>query len=70
MKNTGICPKCGSNSVIVTNQLIQRGLRSNFAPLNYICTQCGYVEVWVEEKDILRLKKLRWSLHPGKENKD
>lgn len=62
MKNTGICPKCGSGRIarIPDNGKYANGnsiyLRSTVALLGripviqYVCCDCGYVEEWVEAK--------------------
>lgn len=65
MKNTGICPKCGSARItrIPDNGRYANGnniyLRSTVALLGRIpviryCCECGYVEGWVEEKKELK----------------
>lgn len=59
MKNTGLCPKCGSTDV-------HRALHSNannIRPVaslssavvyttHYVCRVCGYVEEWVKPEEI------------------
>ena len=60
MKNTGLCPKCGSREILrVPDQPGRYASGSNlyttrFTLLGkipvilYVCRDCGYVEHWVE----------------------
>lgn len=62
MKNTGLCPKCGSDRItrIPDNGRYAGGnniylrctaaLRGRIPVIRYVCCGCGYVEEWVEEK--------------------
>lgn len=62
MKNTGKCPKCGSENVvripdhpnshasgnnIYTTTITLAG---KIPVIRYVCCDCGYVENWVETK--------------------
>lgn len=60
MKNTGICPKCGSRRVIRVPDHPRRHASGNniytttltlagkVPVIRYVCRDCGYVENWVE----------------------
>jgi predicted nucleic-acid-binding Zn-ribbon protein len=66
MKNSGKCPKCSGTSVE------PMGFHSNVAlnfptyylgdmvvPKLYICTNCGYGEIWIDqEKDLSDIRKV------------
>ncbi len=60
MKNTGRCPKCASNEIRVSRRrtwatMIQLN-RTVFGAVYtswFICTSCGFVETWVENKSDL-----------------
>ena len=43
MKNTGMCPKCGSSDV-KENQL--GGMNAMWAGRIYRCEDCGFSEIW------------------------
>ena len=62
----GKCPKCESTQIIKYNLSAQpwrnRSLfQSIFSPLThpmmYICENCGYLEEYINKKDINKLKK-------------
>lgn len=59
MKNTALCPKCGSRNVVRVPDDAHRYLSNSIAitkvvwvdrvPVaRYVCCDCGYVEDWVE----------------------
>jgi len=61
MKNTGKCPKCGSDTVIRVPDDAHRYLANSICitrlaivkriPVaRYVCRECGYVEDWVENR--------------------
>jgi predicted nucleic-acid-binding Zn-ribbon protein len=55
---SGICPKCEAKEVhLYTNLSAELSINVGFlsaANLNYyICTNCGYVELFVQEKSVL-----------------
>lgn len=70
MKNTRICPKCGSSDIIVvdgyagaygTGNNIMTGM-SIFSAVNvnrYICCSCGFTEEWIDKGDIEKVKESR-----------
>lgn len=43
MKNSGVCPKCGSKNV-KENQL--GGMNAMWAGRIYRCEECGFSEIW------------------------
>jgi predicted RNA-binding Zn-ribbon protein involved in translation (DUF1610 family) len=67
MKNSGKCPKCGSTAIArkrgspVLNSWFR--ISVNITSLDiwvtkFICTECGFVEDWIEnEKDLKRFKE-------------
>ena len=63
MKNTNICPKCGGNKVLPVKDVMgERGIQlvlgwlSSVPVTRYVCTGCGYVESWVDDKHLPELK--------------
>jgi len=61
MKNTGKCPKCGSDTVIRVPDDAHRYLANSICitrlatvkripVVRYVCRDCGYVEDWVENR--------------------
>ncbi len=51
----GICPKCEAKDVHVSNGTsvevsVRLGAFSSASVLYYICTACGYVEMFIENK--------------------
>lgn len=76
MKDSKICPKCQGNSIYTDASLSKAGDRCYF-PISswsklfvdvYVCTDCGYVEEYVSErelKDQKTMDKLRenWKKH-------
>ena len=65
MKTTGVCPKCASTDLRVLRQrtwssLIPTGLTVFQAVYTskFICTSCGYVETWIEnKKDLAKIQQ-------------
>ena len=59
MKNTGKCPKCGTDNILSFQShsdfnLIRLGLFSGPVLLRrFVCGQCGFVESWVENSEDL-----------------
>ena len=81
MRQSGKCPKCGSSEVY-SNRHMGRWVRggsywSNTIPVtgmsngvleNYICTDCGYMEVYLAEPDKLNKVRKQWTrVNPGYE---
>ncbi len=71
MKNTKICPKCGSNDILRIPDQPNRHASGNniytttvtlfgkIPVIRYVCCKCGYVENWVEqEEELQKLKKV------------
>ena len=68
MKNTGVCPKCGGQEIVVMRGNLNdgsdprvriKGLLSSkpqyFVPVNrYLCCACGYLESWVNSEEFVR----------------
>ncbi len=57
MKNTGVCPKCGSDRLVaikgrLTDE-IPVGMLRSVRPLRLICGGCGYTEQWIESAEDL-----------------
>lgn len=73
----GRCPKCGSCAVYCGDGIpLKSGpFGSNSIPVtmtaiaaldNYVCTECGYVERYVADKDRLAQIAARWRpIHPA-----
>ena len=70
MKNTKICPKCGSSEILRFNGSCGAyGAGNNmflgttvFSAINvnrYVCTDCGFTEEWIDKKDLAAVKKSR-----------
>lgn len=71
MKNTGKCPKCGNDDIIMiegytgahgagNNIMIGMTVWSAVPVDRYICGSCGFSEEWIREEDI---EKCRNSYH-------
>ena len=63
MKNTKLCPKCGSGDIIrIDGHTGAYGTGNNiplgvtvFSSVNvnrYICCRCGYTEEWIDQRDL------------------
>lgn len=68
MKNIRVCPKCGSNHIVSPRYTVAPKNTGAFdsVPLGaftaarihrYICTDCGYVEFWIEQPDLDQVRK-------------
>lgn len=59
MKTTGKCPKCGTTQIVAipsalgTYNDIKVDLLHTASVTRYICTGCGYLEQYVEDKKAL-----------------
>ena len=70
MKNTNICPKCGSKEIYTDSKKAadKRSDRGHIRLSNsawivmivdiHVCTACGYLEEFITEKDLKDPKKL------------
>jgi predicted RNA-binding Zn-ribbon protein involved in translation (DUF1610 family) len=80
VKTTGQCPKCGSTEILRVPG--SSGLRESTNPLplaglvggsvwvdRHACSNCGYVENWVNEGDLERLRA-RLSTFRGRRHPD
>ena len=63
MKNTKTCPKCGGNHILRVEDLggdrginLVLGWFSVVPVARYVCTDCGYVESWVDPQFLDELK--------------
>lgn len=67
MKNSRICPKCGSNEIVVVdgfagaygtgnNIMVGATIFSAVKVDRYVCCDCGFSEEWIRNEDIDRLK--------------
>ncbi len=60
MKNSGMCPKCGSTDIIkvlnrngwdfITSSWLL-GLGANVRLARYLCGKCGFSEEWAQSAD-------------------
>ncbi|MCR8968753.1 hypothetical protein [Facklamia sp. 7083-14-GEN3] len=68
MKNTGKCPKCGSEDIFVVPGASGAYGMGNNIPIGstifsavlvdrYVCSICGFTEEWIDTKDIEKLQK-------------
>lgn len=68
MKNSRICPKCvGTDIVYIKGRCGAYGSGNNILvgmtifsaiPVNrYVCMQCGYLEEWIDQEDLHKLKE-------------
>lgn len=68
MKNTGLCPKCGSKDLLLVpgkagaygsgnNIMTGYSIFSAVLVNRYVCCTCGFTEEWVDLEDIPKLKE-------------
>lgn len=63
MKNTGTCPKCNGREIItippilIYGNTVSAGLFHRVRCSRCVCGHCGYIEEWVEQDDIEKLRK-------------
>ena len=69
MKQTGKCPKCGSDHILVFESKDKKGKNSTadfevIGPLGktiytsrYVCCDCGYTERYFDDASLEKLKK-------------
>ncbi|MBU5484386.1 hypothetical protein KQI86_08605 [Clostridium sp. MSJ-11] len=66
MKNTSICPKCNSNSILRipgkagsygSGNIIMTGFTvlSAIKITRYLCCDCGYSEEWIDDKEDIKI---------------
>jgi|HubBroStandDraft_5_1064220.scaffolds.fasta_scaffold2116285_1 predicted nucleic-acid-binding Zn-ribbon protein len=60
MRNTNKCPKCGGDAICsvpgggysnVNQPHFHLGALTNVPITRYLCSACGYVELWVDDPD-------------------
>ena len=61
MKKNKRCPKCESNDILEVNGsnptfISKVGLNNHLNIIKYICCNCGYIEEWVSNSDLEKLK--------------
>ena len=67
MKNTKICPKCGSADIIRfdgyygpygsgNNLMVGNTIFSSINVNRYICCFCGFTEEWIDKEDMEKVK--------------
>jgi predicted nucleic-acid-binding Zn-ribbon protein len=64
----GQCPKCGSTEVYASQvnhpqkhiRVQSPYLSGSAAPVKYLCTECGYLEYYVEDENFLALVRHKW----------
>ena len=67
MKNTKICPKCESASIVRidgyagayasgNNIMLGATILSAVNVNRYICCDCGYTEEWIDREDLPKIK--------------
>ena len=66
MKQSGLCPKCGSNDIarVLSNRRVGcdgSGIRTDsiFPAIQvprYVCCSCGYSEEWIDTKHLPKIK--------------
>lgn len=65
MKYTKQCPKCGSRDIVEekgglsdNNSIkLSGGVFARLPVIHTICTDCGYVEMWVSQEDLHYVRK-------------
>lgn len=66
MKNTGLCPKCGGENIVVVdghagpygsgnNIMVGMTIFSAVKVHRYICCDCGFTEEWIDRADTERI---------------
>lgn len=72
MKNTKICPKCGSLDIITVdgytraygagNNIMTGATLFSAIPVDrYVCCDCGFSEEWIRKDDVEKLKNSKVS---------
>ena len=64
MKNTNICPQCQETEIARIEALgnfgvdtIQCGIVKKAFITKYVCLKCGFIEQWLEQKDLDKIRK-------------
>lgn len=66
---SGICPKCGQQTVYSGRVIPVKAASSNSIPIdfqhsvaldNYVCVTCGYVESYISDEAALRRIESEW----------
>ena len=67
MKNSKLCPKCGSNRVLLAREsemsqrnILPMGMFDYVEVDRWVCCGCGYSEEWVNETELDLLEQY-WS---------
>ncbi len=66
MKNSNKCPKCGSTEIYTDEGLTKSGSRAGIGISNwtrliidiYLCSNCGFMEEYIEKEDLQDSKKM------------
>ena len=66
MKQSKICPKCGSTDILrvegsggslETSNILRLGWMDYVDVPRYVCCECGYAEEWVDRKNLFQLRE-------------
>lgn len=74
MRDTGICPNCSSDHIIKIKvnawsrsyEFIYAGGFTYIYPAKYICTDCGYIETYIDNPKHLDKLRKKFPLHRDK----
>lgn len=64
MKNTKACPKCACSKLLRVDDVygdrsinLILGFLSTVPVTRYVCTECGYVESWVDKQYLREIRE-------------